>query len=129
MRTLWPWIVMGAGVIGLFVYRFLITKRRLPFSADYGYAWQYRHGADERTRDATRRSGVRNLESRPKEGTFHAKRLHILSYPQTIMPVLISAAVLCSALYVVLSKDAYPDAHQKWAFGAVGTILGYWFKK
>ena len=29
MRTLWPWIVMGAGVIGLFVYRFLITKRRL----------------------------------------------------------------------------------------------------
>ena len=45
------------------------------------------------------------------------------------MPVLISAAVLCSALYVVLSKDAYPDAHQKWAFGAVGTILGYWFKR
>lgn len=39
---------------------------------------------------------------------------------------LLSLLVLLSALYVILSKSYNSDS-QKWAFGAVGTVLGYWF--
>ncbi|CCN45259.1 hypothetical protein MADA3029_620019 [Vibrio nigripulchritudo MADA3029] len=46
----------------------------------------------------------------------------------SIMPIVVSVAVLGSALYVVLS-GGYAEAEQKWAFGAIGTILGYWLKK
>jgi hypothetical protein len=43
--------------------------------------------------------------------------------------VLVTILVLVSALVVILMKGTYSDAEQKWAFGAVGTILGYWLKK
>jgi hypothetical protein len=44
------------------------------------------------------------------------------------MAVLVTFMVLCAALYVILSPDLYADASQKWAFGAVGTVVGFWFK-
>jgi hypothetical protein len=44
------------------------------------------------------------------------------------MCILISILVLGSALFIVLSAS-YGEAHQKWAFGATGTILGYWLKR
>lgn len=39
---------------------------------------------------------------------------------------LLSLLILLSALYVVLARSYGPES-QKWAFGAVGTIMGYWF--
>lgn len=44
------------------------------------------------------------------------------------MMVLVSFVVLASSLYTILS-GTYPDATQKWAYGSVGTVLGFWFKK
>jgi hypothetical protein len=41
--------------------------------------------------------------------------------------VLVSLMVLIVAVYVILN-NGYPDATTKWAFGAVGLILGYWLK-
>lgn len=41
--------------------------------------------------------------------------------------IFISFLVLSSALFIVLN-DSYSDPAQKWAFGAIGTILGYWLK-
>jgi hypothetical protein len=41
------------------------------------------------------------------------------------MAMVVSLAILGSALYVFLS-DKYPDASQKWAFGAIGLVAGYW---
>jgi VWFA-related protein len=41
------------------------------------------------------------------------------------MQVIVSLVVLGAALYVILSKK-YPDDVQKWAFGVVGMIVGYW---
>ena len=41
------------------------------------------------------------------------------------MPVLISLVLLAAAVWVILS-GRYGDATQKWAFGAAGSILGYW---
>ena len=45
-----------------------------------------------------------------------------------IMQVVISVFILGSALYVILSGD-YQDGEQKWAFGMVGTVVGFWLKK
>ncbi len=46
---------------------------------------------------------------------------------KNIMMVVVSLLVLGSALYVILSQ-AYEDATQKWAFGAVGSIIGFWLR-
>lgn len=45
------------------------------------------------------------------------------------MPVVVTLLVLLAALYIILSNSDYGEAQQKWAFGAVGTVLGYWFKR
>lgn len=41
------------------------------------------------------------------------------------MRMVITAVVLVSALYVVLSKGYEPDT-EKWAFGTIGLLIGYW---
>jgi|GEM_PF-2654484 hypothetical protein len=41
------------------------------------------------------------------------------------MAVGISLVVLAAGLYVVLSKK-YSDEVQRWAFGAIGMVVGYW---
>jgi hypothetical protein len=43
------------------------------------------------------------------------------------MMCLVSVVVLLSSLYVILS-GAYDDGTQKWAFGVVGSIMGFWLK-
>ncbi len=42
-----------------------------------------------------------------------------------VVSAIFSFIILLSALFVVLSGK-YKTASEKWAFGAVGTILGYW---
>jgi len=46
----------------------------------------------------------------------------------THMGGVVTLLVLLSALVVILMPGTYPDAHQKWAFGAIGTIVGFWLK-
>jgi hypothetical protein len=41
------------------------------------------------------------------------------------MAIGISLVVLGAGLYVVLSKK-YSDDAQRWAFGAIGMVVGYW---
>lgn len=43
------------------------------------------------------------------------------------MRVAVTLIVLAGALFLILSRH-YDSDQQKWAFGAVGTILGYWLK-
>lgn len=45
-----------------------------------------------------------------------------------IMSVVVSLAVLCASLYVVLSGH-YDDSTQKWAFGIIGSLIGFWVKR
>ena len=47
---------------------------------------------------------------------------------RTSMMVVISVVVLGSSLYVILSGNYNDDGTQKWAFGATGTIMGFWLK-
>ncbi len=40
---------------------------------------------------------------------------------------LVSLVVLVVALFVI-TKDGYPDATVKWAYGAIGIVMGYWLR-
>ncbi len=46
---------------------------------------------------------------------------------KTVMMVLISLLVLGSSLYIILSGQ-YDSENQKWAFGVVGSIMGFWLR-
>ncbi len=46
---------------------------------------------------------------------------------KAIMMVLVSILVLGSSLFIILSGQ-YDNENQKWAFGAVGTIVGFWLR-
>jgi hypothetical protein len=70
-------------------------------------------------RSATPATGeVRPLPDAPSVRAFNIK---------TTMMVLVSVAVLASSLYIVLS-DQYDSESQKWAFGVIGTLLGFWLR-
>jgi hypothetical protein len=47
---------------------------------------------------------------------------------RTFMAMVISIIVLGSALYILLSKGFDSDS-EKWAIGAIGTIVGFWLKE
>lgn len=47
------------------------------------------------------------------------------SKSREIMQIIISLVVLVASLYIILSKK-YDNDVQKWAFGAIGTVIGYW---
>ena len=41
--------------------------------------------------------------------------------------IVVSLGVLGAALTLIL-LDRYPDDVEKWAFGVIGVILGFWLK-
>jgi hypothetical protein len=41
--------------------------------------------------------------------------------------LIVSVVVLIAGLWVICT-GAYPDATTKWAFGAVGLVVGYWLR-
>ena len=49
------------------------------------------------------------------------------TFIKIFMRVLISLLVLFVGVYIILS-DNYTDDVQKWSYGAVGTVIGYWIK-
>lgn len=146
-----PWVVMGLGVISLFLYRYrlfllsnkpqirsetIILETTLPGSAPQAPAAaspQRRPAATEKVQiesDDFRASDLQSTSvpaSAPRKTTSKSPAHYVSE--QVWMPVAISLIVLLSALFVILSNNTYGDAQQKWAFGAVGTIIGYWFKK
>lgn len=46
---------------------------------------------------------------------------------QMLMTCVVTVAIGSAALYIVLSDHNNPDS-LKWAYGALGTVLGYWLK-
>ena len=45
----------------------------------------------------------------------------------SVMQVVISAVVLAAGLWVILSGHYAIDS-ERWASGAIGTVMGYWLK-
>jgi uncharacterized membrane protein YhaH (DUF805 family) len=48
--------------------------------------------------------------------------------PVFVVQVVITLIILLSALYVILVKKAPDDGTKNWAFGALGSIVGFWLK-
>ena len=46
---------------------------------------------------------------------------------KAIMAMLVSLVVLFAALYVILSKS-YESDTQKWAYGVIGLVVGFWLR-
>jgi hypothetical protein len=44
------------------------------------------------------------------------------------MQVVVSLAILVSALIIIFRSDSSNSEAQKWAFGAIGTVMGFWLK-
>jgi hypothetical protein len=52
----------------------------------------------------------------------------LFSFSSTpVMRMVISLPVLAAGLFVILAKR-YQPKDKNWAYGAVGTLLGYWLK-
>jgi hypothetical protein len=75
--------------------------------------YRYQVKAEQRSLQAVRGPG----EKGPK--------LVMQAQARLIMAIVVSVAILASALYVVLSQR-FGDAAEKWAFGSIGTIVGFW---
>src|SRR4051794_34410740 len=66
----------------------------------------------------------------PQQRLSLAKSLHQQQMERTrlVVSIVVTLAVLFSALYVILFT-VHSEESQKWAFGAVGTIVGFWLKQ
>ena len=71
----------------------------------------------------TRSNTPTGNEVRPVPDAVPARAFNI----KTTMMVIVSIAVLASSLYIVLS-GRYDGDSQKWAFGVIGTLLGFWLR-
>lgn len=75
------------------------------------------------------RLSVTLQQTSPSQGTkdgANGGRVKVWPFRQTMMAFIL-VAVLGTALYIILSKD-YDDGAQKWAFGVIGSIIGFWFR-
>ena len=52
---------------------------------------------------------------------------YLIEVPKGVVQVAISAVLLCASVYVILAP-AYGPKDKHWAYGMVGTIVGFWFK-
>jgi hypothetical protein len=109
MQQILPWLFMLVGIVAL---------------AYIGLAAPARTGSSPKgeERDGDVQHSVKPRETEGGDAT--APR----SQPAQLVQIGITLLILGSALFIILSKG-YADAEQKWAFGAVGTILGYWLKR
>lgn len=123
-----PWIIIISGMILLVVMRLLplfllVVEQLLPFLLSVAERLPLLRFI------AKRLSETRRLHS---EFSDDAKKVGREERSATLghedwMPIIVSIAVLASSLFIILSKG-YEGDEQKWAFGIVGTILGYWLK-
>jgi len=57
-----------------------------------------------------------------KNQKFDAEKIRFM------MRCILSLVICASGLYIILG-NGYSQASQDWAYGAVGSVVGYWFKK
>lgn len=74
-----------------------------------------------RTRGAPRRVAAAKAAERAAEDLLTRRR----KLATLVMSIVVSVCALGGSLYLILSKS-YGSEEEKWAFGTIGTILGYW---
>jgi len=130
MSLYFPWIIMLIGLFGLLIFG--IASWRSINTLDWALVYPELSGSSRKERNQKIEEFIEKdehagINSDELASIYYEKRYSAIA--NTWMPVVLSLLVVLSALYVILSKDMYPDAQQKWAFGVVGTVLGYWFKR
>ena len=70
-----------------------------------------------------RPTGPAEVPSPPPPGPEPATSLSYALSAQLV----ISAVLLVAALFVILTKK-YPPQDKHWAYGALGTVVGFWLK-
>lgn len=114
-----PWVVMAFGLFLLFVTRQVRQREDVADETTYTHIAYSQH------------PGGRELHVNTKD----LKDPTVLHAPQKPhgsviwMPIILSLFITGAALVVILLPGYYGEAQQKWAFGVIGLILGYWFKK
>ena len=66
----------------------------------------------------------------PRKPGEHARMVgesHMSVLREVVMPMLISLIVLGAALWIIL-HGGYGEFEQKWAAGAIGTVVGFWLR-
>jgi hypothetical protein len=64
---------------------------------------------------------------------YYTLRLHANAQAETwmayvpTMPVIITIVLLAAALYVILARN-FSAQDKNWAFGTLGTLVGFWLK-
>lgn len=66
-----------------------------------------------------------NIEKKNEPEPLSEKEQRIYYFCRFLMNIIISLSVFFGAMYIILSKE-YDEESQKWAFGAVGSIIGFW---
>ncbi|WP_299485220.1 hypothetical protein [Acaryochloris sp. IP29b_bin.137] len=86
-------------------------------------------GDKDQPSERTSLSGLKTQDHSPSGTIANTSAAQSLSKPaiRLYISVVLSLVVLTSSIYVILN-GSYDDSTEKWAFGAVGTILGYWLK-
>lgn len=75
--------------------------------------------------------GLSNVGKLAREELINAqkeKHQQQIEKIRLIVSIAVTGIVLCSALYVILIST-HSEESQKWAFGSVGTVIGYWLKQ
>ena len=70
---------------------------------------------------------IKRLSPAEKEEVWPEKFAREVPAYQFLMKALVSCALLGLSIYILVIKPSPSDAAQKWAYGILGTILGYWF--
>lgn len=120
--SFWPWVVIALGLAALIVLAVRSARlRTLLLVVKFGGDLSVPLHALNLNVDSSKL----NAPQRAALVADIARRQEVL---HTYVRIGISLLIILSALFVVLSQS-YGDAEQKWAFGSIGTVLGYWLKK
>lgn len=112
-----PWGLMALGLFLLFVTHQLRK----------GDAVEARVTYEAHVRNPGGRTLQVNTKDLKEPAVVHAPQR---SHDSVIwMPIILSLLVTGAALAVILLPSYYGEEQHKWAFGVIGLILGYWFKK
>ncbi|PNA01241.1 MULTISPECIES: hypothetical protein [unclassified Pseudomonas] len=126
-----PWVVMAFGLFLLFVTRQVRQRGNVADEATYSDNHTHTHTHTHTHIAYSQHPGRRELHVNTKD----LKDPTVLHAPQKShgseiwMPIILSLFITGAALVVILLPGYYGEAQQKWAFGVIGLILGYWFKK
>lgn len=73
------------------------------------------------------KNDISSLANKIQSLSEKKKKIEKLAYlDKETLRGLISLLITIASLFIILSKT-YKDESEKWAFGAIGTVMGYWF--